>query len=389
MNASFSIELANHTKKDGSKAVYLRVTVSQKHHRFPLNLSVKPEHFDNGKVRKTDIGATAKNIRIDQALAKATKIRDDYYIVGKNMTLEDFISEFSYEKYGSQSFYDFADKEIPLMAASRSSESMKCYTTLVNNLKLFRPNLSMNDITFDFMRAYERYCIEVRKNGQQNAHKNIKYLKCMMNRAVMSGVIKDTSFQHFKIKEFEGHREFLLPEELQKLNDLYWSGTLPANKANVLRYFLFSCYTGLRYRDLRELKFKDIYETRDKVGYPEKTIRIRQHKTKHLVTIPLVIQDALKLLPERGLDEQLVFHVLVGQYGNRVLQDIMKKAGIHKPISMHCARHTFATVALIKGIRIDYVSKFLGHKNLKVTAVYAKYVDPTLIQEMRKWDSGG
>jgi integrase len=264
---------------------------------------------------------------------------------------------------------------------------MKCYTTLINNLKIYRPRLSMNDINLDFLRAYERYCVEKKDNGLQNAHKNLKYLKAMLNRALMNGQIKDTSYQHFKIKQFEGHRDFLTPDELETLNTLYWSGTLPVSHSNVLRYFLFSCYTGLRYRDLRELKFKDIYEATDETGQIEKTIRIKQHKTRDLVTIPLVIADGLRLLPETGFAEQAVFHVRVGQYGNRILEKIMVNAEINKTITMHCARHTFATIALIKGIRLDFVSKFLGHKNLRVTAIYAKYVDPTLIKEMRKWDA--
>jgi integrase len=387
MNATFTIEMAHHTKRDGAKALYLRVTINKKHQRFPLNLSVKEEWFDKGKVKKTDPGSMVKNIRIDQALSKATKIRDDYYFKGKPMTMEDFFREYSSEHYGSQSFYDFAEKELPLMAVTRSSETMKIYAGLISNLKLFRLKLNLSDIDYNFLGLYERFIIEERKDAQVTAHKNIKYLKCMLNRALMSGLIRDKSYQQFKIKEFEGNREFLTPEELEKLKACYWSGTLPANQASVLRYFLFSCYTGLRYYGLKVLKFRDIYETKDANGQTEKTIRIKQHKTKDLVTIPLVIADALRLLPERGFDEQPVFRVLVGQYGNRILERIMIRAGIKKTITMHCARHTFATVALTKGIGIAFVSKFLGHKSLKITSIYAKYIDPTLIKELRKWDA--
>ncbi|MCX6271027.1 MAG: tyrosine-type recombinase/integrase [Bacteroidetes bacterium] len=386
MYATFTIELANHTKRDGTKAIYLRVTISKKHHRFPLHLFVKPENFEVGKVTRSDIGAMAKNIRIEQAMAKASKIVEDYYLRGKILTMEDFIAEYSDEYYGSQSFYDFAEREIPLMAVTRSPETMKCYTTLINNMKKFRPRVNMGDINLNFFRLYERHFIEGGNGGQQTAHKNLKYLKCLMNRAHLTGLIKDTSYQQFKIKQFEGHREFLDPEELEILKDMYWKQALPAAYNSALQYFLFGCYTGLRYHDLKVLTFKNIIETRDETGTPRKAIRIKQHKTKYLVTIPLVA-EAVRLLPERGFDDQPVFKVLVNQYLNRVLEKIMIEARISKTITMHCARHTFATVALVKGIRINFVSKFLGHKNLKVTAIYAKYIDPTLIQEMRKWDA--
>lgn len=386
MYATFTLELANHTKRDGTKAIYIRVTISKKHHRFPLHLYVKPENFENGKVSRADIGAMAKNIRIEQLMAKANKIKEDFYLRYKRLTMEDFIAEFSNDHYGSQSFYDYANSEIPLMAVTRSPQTMKCYTTLINNLKKFRPHLNLGDINLNFFRLYERHFIEGGIGGQQTAHKNLKYLKCMMNRAQLTGLIRDTSYQQFKIKQFEGHREFLDPEELEILKDLYWKQTLSPAYNSALQYFLFSCYTGLRYHDLKVLTFKNIIETRDEKGLPRKAIRMMQHKTKYLVTIPLVA-EAVRLLPERGFDEQPVFKVIVNQYLNRILEKIILEAKIPKTITMHCARHTFATVALVKGIRIDFVSKFLGHKNLKVTAIYAKYIDPTLIQEMRKWDA--
>lgn len=64
----------------------------------------------------------------------------------------------------------------------------------------------------------------------------------------------------------------------------------------------------------------------------------------------------------------------------------MVLAGINKRISFHCARHTFATIALNKGISIEVVSKLLGHKDFKTTQIYAKVVDSYKIKEMKKWE---
>jgi len=63
---------------------------------------------------------------------------------------------------------------------------------------------------------------------------------------------------------------------------------------------------------------------------------------------------------------------------NERLKIIADKAEVEKKISFHTARHTFATRALRKGIRIEYVSKLLGHATIKETQVYAKIVDEEL-----------
>ena len=67
---------------------------------------------------------------------------------------------------------------------------------------------------------------------------------------------------------------------------------------------------------------------------------------------------------------------------NKNLKSIATKAKISKKITFHVARHTFATIALKKGIRIEYVSKLLGHANLKETQIYAKIINEELDKAM-------
>lgn len=134
--------------------------------------------------------------------------------------------------------------------------------------------------------------------------------------------------------------------------------------------FLFSCFTGLRYSDMKSLKWSEIHTTADgKACY----IEHRQVKTKKTVTIPLS-DEALRWMPEQieGIDQ--VFNEL--KISPNTVEDVLKKwmkdCNIDKHITYHCSRHTAATLAISAGAELYSVSKILGHRNLVSTQVYAK-----------------
>lgn len=166
----------------------------------------------------------------------------------------------------------------------------------------------------------------------------------------------------------EGNRQFLTQEELARLVKLH-SGIMKQDFKTVLTYFLFSCYTGLRFTDVKNLKNSNIF-LEEKNSY----IRFVQHKTDQPEILPLA-DKAKKLLPKGGLPNQKVFRVYVNQVTNRHLKEIMILAGVNKDISFHCARHTFATILLELSGDIATVSKLLGHKKLATTQIYAKVLD--------------
>ncbi len=68
---------------------------------------------------------------------------------------------------------------------------------------------------------------------------------------------------------------------------------------------------------------------------------------------------------------------------NAYLKEIADVCGIHKHVTYHIARHTFATtVTLSNGVPIESVSKMLGHKNLRTTQHDAKILDKKVSENM-------
>ena len=160
-------------------------------------------------------------------------------------------------------------------------------------------------------------------------------------------------------------RDYLTAEELK---------TLAAAKCpneQVKAAFLFSCFTGLRLSDIEGLTWDAIHKDRNTWG-----IELRMQKTRRIIYLPLS-EAARRYMPERGEKgaESLVFDLPKRITTQSDVRTWVKRAGISKSISFHCARHTFATLALTRGADLYSISKLLGHTNIATTQIYAAIID--------------
>lgn len=156
-------------------------------------------------------------------------------------------------------------------------------------------------------------------------------------------------------------RQYLTREELSRL------ASTDCRLPEVKRAFMFSCFCGLRFSDVRNLKWDDLY-----TSYGRTYIHIRIIKTRTPITIPLS-PLALSWLPERGRGSVFSLPSVPAVCDNLALW--VKDAGIKKHITFHCARHTFATMSISAGVDLFAVSKLLGHTDIKTTQIYAKMMD--------------
>ena len=254
--------------------------------------------------------------------------------------------------------------------------TMRTYFWNLRKVEQFAPDLDCNDLTANVVRNFKHH-LENLKNKEATVVKALSVLRVFCNKMKVDGVIKTDPFENVKVGRAYSHRGFLTLRELKKLYLNYTDAQHVLTRAedDVMRVFLFSCFTGLRYGDLRTLDSSEIFDWK---------IRKQMHKTGEAVYIPIPVQARL-LLPN-PLKSGLVFHVVENTSFNRTLRKAAKKLGLYKHVHCHLARHTFATTCITIGIPLPATSKLLGHRNLDTTLIYAKYVDTFLDKEMKKFN---
>lgn len=238
----------------------------------------------------------------------------------------------------------------------------------------FQDDLTMEELSMEVIEDYKAH-LENLELAQNTKHSYFNKLKAAVKEAYRKGLIPVNYASRVKgIKAEEVKREFVTLEELQTL-----SKTDCENKI-LKKAFLFSALTGLRFSDIRNLKWQDLYGNHEN-GY---FIRFRQKKTKGEETLPIP-QSARELLGDiKGADTPIFEGLHYSAWNNLKLREWVMNAGIRKKITFHCARHSFATIQLALGTDIYTVSKLLGHKELKTTQLYAKIIDQKKTEAMNK-----
>lgn len=203
-----------------------------------------------------------------------------------------------------------------------------------------------------------------------------------LNEAVREGIIPENPTKLLKkeekklIGQGESRRCYLSIEEIRLLM------ATPCKDETVKQAFLFACFCGLRISDVRTLRWADIGKGTE--GYYISKLMV---KTRYVVTVPLS-ENALSWMPVRGQAraDNKVFELPSFFSVNYRLKQWAREAGIDKPVTFHCARHTFATTLLTMGVDLYTTSKLLGHQNIITTQVYAEIVNKKKVEAVNLLD---
>lgn len=370
----------NYTNTKGENPVLLVLSAKGESKKFNTGVSVALKHWNkltkNISLKAYD--AQNKNSIISNLLTKANDFILKNSVNNNDYTFTDYcnyVFDVKPEVIKNKTSYpDFAKKYYNLKKITYSAGFYNLCLSELTKLYKYMEVVYIEEMDYNFLQNYEYYMRNTLKNKTNTVGKTFKRMKTVLNEAVRQNVIIQNPFVNHPLKYEKTNRNFLTIEELKTLENTYQQNKLNQKLLNVLQYFLFACYTGLRYTDILELKKENI-----KTDY----IEIIMHKTNEYVRIPLI--DNAKLFIDLNNDN--IFNVLTNQKTNEYLKLIMLAAGIEKNVSFHTARHTFATISITIGIPIEVISKLMGHNDIRTTNIYAKIVDSKKVSEMAKWNN--
>lgn len=239
-------------------------------------------------------------------------------------------------------------------------------------------DILLSDINTKFINDFYIYLRTVDgKNGHNYHMKMIQRFRTVFKTAKDNGWVTADPFGGFKISMEETHRGHLTIDELGVLVSKEMTSE---RLQRVKDIFVFSCFTGLAYTDVRGLKKSEVVMGNDGRLW----IDTRRDKTKVAVYVPLL--DIPRAILEKYADQtshDRLLSIPANQKVNDYLKEIAAICGIDKNLTFHIARHTFATtVTLENGVALETVQKMLGHKNIRTTQVYAKMTKRRIGMEM-------
>lgn len=388
MKATVKIELRkDYATKEGKQMVCLRYTAYRCSTLISLNIALLPAHWNSvsNTVSKRVPFSDHLNKNIFEIHQKANLIVMENFF--KPLRLPEFLSKLKDKHYGNTDFYIFIEKEIELLKASRAKGTISNYYKLINTMKEWRPNLSFDDITLEYIQKFHNHELEV-GNQLSTIYKKHANFKFLVGLAVDKEMIGKNPYEKFEIKKSikAQNTDVLTEDELKKLQKVYDENKYKGGKLEVLREFLFSCYTSLSYAEFSEVIYADLKPIKIKSKETYLLLCNERTKTNIPYKIPIVSPIVVKLLGD-GESFQKIFSPLTNQPTNRYLKEIMKDLGINKTMTFHRARHSFRTIAARKGIRDGIAERIMGHaEGNDIKDIYTHLHDEDIIKEMLdKW----
>lgn len=381
----------------GEAPLCIRIIKNRKAKFIFLNYRIKPEYWDNEnrKVKKSYFNSSRMNAFIAQKVAEAENA------ALKLETGDNSVSSLKIKEQvmgrTSESFIRYFERNNAELEHNQQMGSFDKAKSVLQKLKKYLKgrDLLFDEITIYWLRNFETYLRDDLDNKTNTVHATLKVIRKLINCAIREELFPydKNPFLRYKLKWENVRKEFLTEGELRSLELL---DLVPGSRKDTHRnMYVFACYTGgLRISDVLQLRWKN---------FDGEKILTQTQKTNSTLSIKLP-SKALDILqqykkedssPEHFIfpifnnetdysDKRVLFRAISSAtaYTNTDLKDFVKMLGLSKHIHFHTSRHTWATRALQKGMRIEYVSKLMGHSNVKVTQSYAKIVNEELDKAM-------
>lgn len=381
----------NELKKNGNAPIMGRITIDGTPKTFGTKLEINPNNWDlkYGRVEGKSATALSINQKLDNIRGRIDKIYEDMLkhegfataqkvkltFLGVGVMEDAILKVFKEQNEGFEKM---------VAKGKRSKSTYAKYTTVYNHLSEFikeryhREDMAFRELTSDFIREFDFFLRIDKECTHNTVWVYTMPVIALVELAIKKGLLRDNPFDDYKITMEETDRSYLLKEDVEKLMFLNPS----KQKYELVKdLFLFSCFTGLAYADIKKLTRKNIQSFFD--GH--QWIISRRKKSDIASNVRLME------IPKRIIEKyhgttrnEFIFPVPTNVTCNNHVTKLIENAEIitEQKVTFHTARHTFGTMFLTEGVPLESLSKMMGHKNISTTQIYAKITSQKISKDM-------
>ena len=379
--------------KNGLLPIYQRITINSERIELSTSRFVEKSKWNTsaGKMKGNLEEARLINSHLD--LLKIKIYETEKHFLNNNLEIN--AQTFKNKLLGVEekqrkliSIFEQHNKRMEeLIGKEFSINTFKKYeTTLSHTREFLKHQYSINDISITqvniaFLNDFDFYLRTIKNCNNNSTVKYMRNFGKIVKQCYVNGWIEKDPYLNYKGKVKEVERVFLSQENIETLINK----DINIQRLDLVRdMFLFSCFSGLAYIDVFNLKKSNIV-----IGIDgDKWISTHRQKTGGASKIPILpvtqmIIEKYENHPQ-SINQDKLLPILSNQKMNAYLKELADICNIDKELTYHIARHTFATtVTLTNGVPIESVSKMLGHKNLRTTQHYAKVLDRKVSDDMQ------
>ena len=393
VRSSFSILLfirESKARKNGNVPIEVMITVNGERNSFSTGKQIAIEKWDKTKQQVKGKDQETQNLNNYLKAIKAKLYQKEAELLERGFIITAQILYDAYfdkvESLKERSLFEVFEEhnqeqeKLVGNGVSKATHWVSVYT--IRLLREFvqqkykREDLYLRELNLNFIQSFHSFLRIDKGMAQNSSTKHLKLLKKIINLSVANSYMAFNPFSTYKVEREPVDIDFLDEEELRKI--INFDTPLPRLE-RAKDMFLFGCFTGLSYIDIKTLT-PEHFE-KDNTG--RIWIKKRRVKTGVLSRIPLL--PIAKLILDKYKGGEKLLPIQDPADINKYLKDIAILCGINKRICFHTSRHTFAsTVTLANNISLEVVSKMLGHTNTRMTAHYAKLIDKCIGEQMDK-----
>ena len=393
VRSSFSILFfirESKARKNGNVPIEVMITVNGERNSFSTGKQIAIEKWDKTKQQVKGKDQETQNLNNYLKAIKAKLYQKEAELLERGFIITAQILYDAYfdkvESIKERSLFEVFEEhnqeqeKLVGNGVSKATHWVSVYT--IRLLREFvqqkykREDLYLRELNLNFIQSFHSF-LRIDKDMTQNSStKHLKLLKKIINLSVANSYMAFNPFSTYKVEREPVDIDFLDEEELRKI--INFDTPLPRLE-RAKDMFLFGCFTGLSYIDIKTLTLEHF--EKDNAG--RIWIKKRRVKTGVLSRIPLL--PIAKLILDKYKGGEKLLPIQDPADINKYLKDIAILCDIKKRITFHTSRHTFAsTVTLANNISLEVVSKMLGHTNTRMTTHYAKLIDKCIGEQMDK-----